>query len=113
MDTWMLYTPGVDWANIPARRVFPREAVTLADAVDHIDHLCQLAGNSQHAAIGGDTDGQGGRVGAPLEIDTVADYQKLVPVLEQRGYTEKDVANVMYRNWQRFYETWLPAAIDQ
>jgi len=23
-----------------------------------------------------------------------------------RGYA--DIANVMYRNWQRFYETWLP-----
>ncbi|MGH2361528.1 MAG: dipeptidase [bacterium] len=109
MDSWMLYKPGVDWAKIPARRsVFPREAVTLEDVADHIDHICRLAGNSRHAAIGGDTDGQGGRAGAPLEIDTVADYQKVAIVLERRGYSQDDIANVMYRNWQRFFETHLP-----
>ena len=111
MDTWMLYrAKELDWGNIPASRrdVFPREAVTLDDLADHIDHVCQLAGDSRHSAIGGDTDGQGGRDGAPYEIDTVADYQKLAGVLAKRGYSEDDVSNVMYRNWQRFYEKWLP-----
>jgi membrane dipeptidase len=110
MDTWMLYKPGLDWGGpIPPRRtVFPRESITLHDVADHVDHLCQLAGNSLHAAIGGDTDGQGGCEGAPYEIDTVADYQKLAAVLDRRGYADADIANVMYRNWQRFYETWLP-----
>ena len=109
MDTWMLYRPGLDWSQeIPDRRkVFSREAVTLEDLADHIDHVCQLAGNSLHAGIGGDTDGQGGCEGAPLEIDTVADYQKLASVLENRGYSTEDIENIMYRNWQRFYEKWL------
>ena len=110
MDTWMIYPPGVDWADIPPRRqVFAREEVTLEHLANHIDHVCQLAGNSHHASIGGDTDGQGGRDGAPYEIDTVADYQKLGDVLERRGYAEQDIENVMYRNWQRFYEKWLPS----
>ena len=112
MDTWMLYAEGnIDWGGeIPSRRSrFPREAVTLEHLVDHIDHVCQLAGNSEHAAIGGDTDGQGGKDGAPYEVDTVADYQKVAEVLENRGYAQPDIANVMYRNWQRFYEKWLPA----
>ena len=109
MDTWMLY-PGANWGGkiAPRREVFPREAVTLEHFVDHIDHVCQLAGNTLHAAIGGDTDGQGGRDGAPLEIDTVADYQKVADVVRKRGYSEDDVCNVMYRNWQRFFEKWLP-----
>ena len=110
MDTWMLYPVSRDWADksVSRRSVFPREAVTLENLVDHIDHVCQLAGNSEHAAIGGDTDGQGGREGAPIEIDTVADYQKVAGVLEERGYSDDDIANVMYRNWQRFFEKWLP-----
>ena len=110
MDTWMLYRPGLDWSStIPTRRsVFPREAITLNDYVDHIDHICQLAGNSNHAAIGGDTDGQGGREGAPAGIDTVADYQKVATVLDERGYSSEDVANVMYLNWQRFFEASFP-----
>ena len=112
MDTWMIYAEGgINWGgDIPPRRsVFPREAVTLEHLVDHMDHVCQLAGNSQHAAIGGDTDGQGGQDGAPYEIDTVADYQKIADILDNRGYAEADIANVMYRNWQRFYEQSLPA----
>jgi len=112
MDTWMLYPEGrLDWANTQAvtrRNRFPREAVTLDHVADHIDHVCQLAGNSHHAAIGGDTDGQGGREGAPYEIDTVADYQKIATILEKRGYSQDDITNVMYRNWQRFFEKWLP-----
>ena len=77
---------------------------------NHIDHVCQLAGNANHAAIGGDTDGQGGVDGTPHEIDTVADYQRLGPILSERGYSDEDVAKVMYLNWQRFYEQHLPAS---
>ena len=108
----MLYAEGnIDWGGeIPSRRSrFPRAEVTLEHLVDHIDYVCQLAGNSEHGAIGGDTDGQGGKDGAPYDIDTVVDYQKVAKVLEKRGYTQQDIANVMYRNWQRFYQKWLPA----
>jgi len=69
--------------------------VTLDDFVDHIDHVCQLAGNSLHSAIGGDTDGiQGGAGNVPMEIDTVTDYQKVVDVLDRRGVRKSDVENV-------------------
>ena len=103
MDTWMLYRAGIDWSNIPPdrRRLFPREAITLNDVADHVDYICQLAGNSRHAAIGGDTDGQGGCEGAPADVDTVADYGKLAGVLMQRGYAIDDVENVMFKNWLR------------
>ena len=73
-----------------------------------MDHVCQLAGNSKHAAIGGDTDGQGGSDGAPDDVDTVADYQKIADILAHRGYSSSDVENIMYKNWQRFFEKWLP-----
>ena len=110
MDTWMLYKGGVNWSgDIPDPwHVFPRESVTLDDYVDHIDHVNQLAGNSEHSAIGGDTDGQGGKPEAPFEIDTVVDYQKIADVLTNRGYKDTDIENIMYRNWQRFFEKWLP-----
>ena len=114
MDTWMLLPEQLlDWrraGTTPRRDCFPRDAVTLQHLADHIDHVCQLAGNAEHAAIGGDTDGQGGVDGAPHEIDTVADYQKLAPILRDRGYTQDEVADIMYRNWQRFYERTLPAS---
>ena len=110
MDTWMLYPEGwKDWGDIPARpEVFAEEDVTLENLADHVDHICQLAGNTRHAAIGGDTDGQGGCRGTPYEVDSVADYAKLAPVLEKRGYSIEDVGNVLYKNWQRFFESYLP-----
>ena len=113
MDTWMLYRgSGLDWAKAgitERRELFARQDVTLAHVADHIDHLCQLAGNADHVAIGGDTDGQGGVDGAPAEVDTVADYQLLVAMLAQRGYNQAAIAQIMVGNWLRFYRQWLPA----
>ncbi|MBI3959853.1 MAG: membrane dipeptidase [Chloroflexi bacterium] len=113
MDTWMLYRDGqLNWAKagISERRdLFPRQAVTLAHVADHIDHVCQLAGNADHAAIGGDTDGQGGVEGAPAEVDTIADYQQLAGILARRGYDQIAIEQIMSGNWLRFYTQWLPA----
>ena len=112
MDTWMLREKQeIDWADAagyPRREYYAREEVTLEHIANHVDHVCQLAGNSRHAGIGGDTDGQGGIDGAPFEIDSVADYRKLAPILERRGYGSEDVAKVMYGNWHRFYTSYLP-----
>ena len=77
MDTAMLYREGIDWANaVGLKRPFSKADITLSDLAEHVDHICQLSGNAHHVGIGGDTDGQGGRRGAPAEIDTVADYRK-------------------------------------
>ena len=109
LDAFMLFKPGIDWVDIPDRRqTYAREEVTLEDVADHMDYVCQLAGNSLHAALGTDLGGGVGWSGAPHGIDSAADYQKLVGVLGNRGHTEEDVSNIMYRNWQRFYEKWLP-----
>ena len=110
MDSWMVYPGGWDdWGDIPTRpEVFAREDVTLEHYADHVDHVCQLAGNTLHAAIGGDTDGQGGREGTPFGIDTVADYHELEPILDQRGYSSDDIDNIMWKNWKRFFSDYLP-----
>ncbi|MDA1349863.1 MAG: membrane dipeptidase [Chloroflexi bacterium] len=109
LDAFMLYKPGIDWVDIPGRReTYSRENVTLEDVADHMDYVCQLAGDSRHAAIGSDLGGAVGWTGAPHGVDSAADYQKLVGVLESRGHTEEDVSNIMHGNWQRFYEKWLP-----
>ena len=108
MDTAMLYRAGIDWANVVGlQRPFGKGDVTLDDLADHVDHICQLAGDARHAGIGGDTDGQGGRTGAPAEIDTVVDYGRLADVLARRGYGDDQVTDVMYRNWVRFFSRHL------
>lgn len=93
-DAWMLL-PG--WIS----RHSSNEQVTLADVADHIDHICQLAGNSSHAAIGSDLDGGYGREQSPRDLDTIADLQALVGLLASRGYTGDDVGAIMHGNWVR------------
>jgi membrane dipeptidase len=76
-----------------------REEVPLRLVADHIDHVCQIAGDSLHAGIGSDFDGGLGLQSVPPEIDTVADLQNLVSLLGTRGYSETDIANILGGNW--------------
>jgi membrane dipeptidase len=100
-DNWMLY-PG--WIRGESRP----ELVKMATVVDHIDHVCQLAGNANHAAIGTDLDGGFGREQSPHDLDTIADLQRLPGLLQQRGYSSADIEGILYRNWIRFFTTALP-----
>lgn len=96
-DAWMM-VPG--WTL--DRTKGPR--VTLEASVQHIDHICQLAGNTQHVAIGSDLDGGFGTEQCPEDLDTIADLQKLVPLLHLRGYTDADIEGIFHGNWLRFFE---------
>jgi membrane dipeptidase len=86
-----------------------REEVPLDMLAAHIDHVCQLAGDSLHAGIGSDFDGGFGLQSVPPEIDTVADLQKLIPLLRARGYSDSDAANILGLNWTHFLEKNLPS----
>lgn len=97
LDSWMLY-PGY----VPGQT--DNSLVSLERVVDHIDHVCQIAGNANHAAIGSDLDGGFGTEQSPREIDTIADLQKIALLLRQRGYKEPDVEAIMHGNWLRFFQ---------
>jgi membrane dipeptidase len=73
--------------------------------IDHIDRVCQLAGNARHAAIGTDLDGGFGREQTPCDMDTIADLQRVPDMLKQRGYSAADIEGVMHGNWLRFFRT--------
>jgi len=96
-DSWML-CPDYKFGKTD------NEKVRLSHVVDQIDHICQLAGNVQHVAIGSDLDGGYGREQSPSDLDTIADLQKLIPLLEGRQYPSSDIENVMYGNWLRFFQ---------
>src|SRR5262245_28675078 len=102
MDAWMLDPTWVRGASTPER-------VTLNTVVDHIDHVCQLAGNARHAAIGTDLDGGYGTEQSPNDLDTITDVQNIPTLLRARGYAEADIALIMHGNWLRFLERALPA----
>jgi membrane dipeptidase len=95
-DAWMLIP---DWE----RGVTTPEAsgVALSHVVDHIDHVCQLAGNADHAGIGTDLDGGFGREQAPGDLETIADLQKLLALLAACGYSAADIEKIMSGNFLR------------
>jgi membrane dipeptidase len=85
-----------------------REEVSLDAYISHIDHVCQIAGNSLHAALGSDFDGGFGWQSIPVEMDTIADLQMVRGKLLERGYTEADTENILGGNWLRFLRERLP-----
>jgi membrane dipeptidase len=87
-----------------------REEVSLDRLVDHIDHICQIAGDALHVGIGTDFDGGFGWGSTPYEIDTIADLQKLVPLLLARGYSQEDAADILGGNWINQLHRSLPAS---
>jgi membrane dipeptidase len=75
---------------------------TMEKVVDHIDHICQLAGNCLHVGIGSDLDGAFGKEQCPYDLETIADLQTIPSLLRKRGYSENDIENIMHKNWIRF-----------
>lgn len=96
-DAWML-VPG--WKRGVSHP--DTTDVRLEHVVEHIDHLCQLAGNVRHAMLGTDLDGGFGREQSPSDLDTIADLQKLPGLLRQRGYSPSDVEQIMHGNCTDF-----------
>jgi membrane dipeptidase len=97
MDAWMLEPNWIRGETTPER-------VTLETVVDHIDYVCQLAGNARHAAIGTDLDGGYGTEQCPNDLDTIADLQKIPDILRNRGYSEPDIELIMHGNWRNHFQ---------
>jgi membrane dipeptidase len=97
MDTWMMVPNWVKGKSTPREMNCNLEVL-----LDHLDHICQIAGNASHIAIGSDLDGAFGKEQSPYDIETIADLQKIPVLLEKRGYSKTDIENVMHGNWLRF-----------
>jgi membrane dipeptidase len=96
-DAWMMVP---HWEK---GKSMPKEMnCSLASIIDHIDHVCQLAGNALHVGVGSDLDGAFGREQSPYDLETIADLQNLITLLEKHGYTTQDITNIMHGNWVRF-----------
>lgn len=102
LDAWML-VPG--W--IRGKTTPQSSGVTLDHVADHLDHVCQLAGNARHAGIGSDLDGAFGREQSPGDLDTIADLPRLGDILAKRGYAQTDIENIAHGNFLRaLREAW-------
>ncbi len=103
LDAWMLIPGWIRGTTTP-----DETGVKLTHVLDHIDHVCQLAGNPYHSGIGTDLDGGYGREQTPGDLDTIADLGRLPEMLSGRGYPQTDIELIMHGNWIRLLrEAWV------
>lgn len=97
LDAWMMVPGWVRGQSTPEGM-----QCNLDKMLDHLDHICQLAGNTLHVGMGTDLDGAFGKEQSPYDLDTIADLQKVPGLLAKRGYSPTDIDNIMHGNWIRF-----------
>lgn len=100
-DAWMLKPGWVRGESSPA-------SVSLAAAADHVDHICQIAGNTKHVGIGSDLDGGYGTEQTPYDLNTIADLQNLGTILADRGYTDAEILGIFAGNFINLFLRHLP-----
>ncbi len=102
LDAWMM-VPGWQKGQSDPKLMH----CNLEKMIDHMDHICQLAGNTLHVGMGTDLDGAFGKEQCPYDLDTIADLQNIPALLTKRGYSTTDCENIMHGNWIRILkETW-------
>lgn len=97
LDAWMMVPGWVRGKSTPEST-----GCDLEKLVDHLDHICQVAGNTNHIGIGTDLDGAFGKEQCPYDLETIADLQNLPSLFIKRGYSEQDIENILHGNWLRF-----------
>lgn len=97
LDAWMM-VPGWERGVSDPKSM----QCSLKVMTDHIDHICQLAGNARYVAIGSDLDGAFGREQCPYDLQTIADLQKVPLLLAERGYSAGDIERIASANWIGF-----------
>lgn len=99
LDAWMIVPGWKRGVSTPLDMQCGLEKI-----IDHIDHICQVAGNALHVGIGSDLDGAFGKEQCPYDLETVTDLQLLPSMLKKRGYSGENIANLMHGNWLRFLQ---------
>lgn len=97
LDAWMLVPGWVRGRSHPSNT-----PVVLEDVANHIDHICQLAGNAEHCGLGTDLDGGFGKEQCPSDLESIADLQKFVKILSGRGYSKAAIEGIMHGNFTNF-----------
>lgn len=85
-----------EWNEV--NRKYPRPLATVADLVDHIDHVVNLVG-VDYVGIGTDFDGGG----ALKDCFDVSELGNITLELVRRGYSKKDIEKIWSGNFMRVF----------
>jgi membrane dipeptidase len=86
------------------REAGSKDDVKLSHVARNMSHVRAVSGDSSHVGIGSDLDGGFGFESTPLEIESIADLQKLPNELEVNGFSRDEIEGIMGRNWLRILE---------
>jgi membrane dipeptidase len=103
LDAWMIVPNWIRGQTTPQST-----GLMLNHLVDHIDRICQIAESARHVCLGSDLDGAFGREQTPMDVDTIADVQRLPELLRARGYSRQDADDFASGNLLRFLRAALP-----
>ncbi|MEO0824871.1 MAG: dipeptidase [Cyanobacteria bacterium J06635_15] len=84
---------------------YPENKPTLADAIDHLDHMVDVMG-IEHVGIGSDFDGGGGLV----NLEDVSQMPNITQELLTRGYTPEEINKLWGGNLLRVFRDVMSVA---
>ncbi len=85
-----------EWRSLDEK--YPKALPTVADCVDHIDHVVDLVG-VDYVGIGSDFDGGGGLE----DCADVSQFPNITAEMLKRGYTEEEINKVWGGNFLRVF----------
>jgi len=96
LDGWMIIP---DW--VQGKTTSEERGLRLEHVVEHIDHVCQISGNTRHTGLGSDLDGGFGGEQTPCDLDTIGDVGRLCDLLRAHGWSVEDLTNFAHANFLR------------
>jgi len=92
--------PVIDAFTEAYRQKHPYPYAEVADVVDHIEHVIDIAG-IDHVGLGSDYDGVGDSL--PEGLKDVSTYPNLIAELLRRGHSESDIRAILGGNLMRVW----------
>ncbi len=84
-------------------RADPNDRPTIAEAIDHVEHICEVMGHQRGVGMGSDMDGGISGNDMPAGISRPRDLEKFAQELLRRGWSEEGVDAFAWGNWARFW----------
>lgn len=81
----------------------PPARPAVAEAVDHVEHICSVVGHRRAVALGSDLDGGLTADQLPQGINEPANFTLLADELRRRNWSDADIAAFAEGNWMRFW----------
>ncbi|MCC6283996.1 MAG: dipeptidase [Phycisphaerales bacterium] len=81
----------------------PRSRPSIAMTIDHVEHVCAIAGHRRGVGLGSDFDGGITAHDLPEGMTRARDLHLLAEELRRRGWSDDDVHGFAWANWARFW----------